>query len=142
VDALGNGEGENGVLPLCGAPLRKTLASMRIGEIIENLSLATGLAPLTVYFVARIDGAISSRMVLVAFHDSPATAAIKKEGKHEAVWPVEFSLWSRKRIQPKEDMDILLRDLYPGSPLACYRDAGALQLLKAARSSLRTVEFV
>jgi sortase A len=71
---------------------------MRILSKIEGLLLATGLALLTVYFVARIDGAISSRTALVAFQESAAEAATKKGGKHESAWPVDFSLWSQNRI--------------------------------------------
>jgi sortase A len=71
---------------------------MRFLRKIESLSLAVGLALLTVYSVGRIDGAIWSRMALLAFHESTADAAIKKEGQHEAVCAVDFSLWSEKRI--------------------------------------------
>lgn len=70
---------------------------MRALRKIESLCLAMGLALLMVYSVGHIDGAISSRMALLAFHESTA-AAIKKEGQHEAVCTVDFSLWSEKRI--------------------------------------------
>jgi sortase A len=69
---------------------------MRILKPIEILSLAAGMVLLMVYFVARIDGAVSSGMALVAFHEPQTAAATEKElGR---IWPIDFRLWSQNRI--------------------------------------------
>jgi len=70
---------------------------MRTIRKTESFLLVTGLALLTVYLVARVDGVVSSRLALVAFQESTGSP-IKKGGQRENKWPVNFNLWSQKRI--------------------------------------------
>ena len=86
----------------------------------ERVLLASGLALLAVWFGARLYGAFGSRNAIASFQamdadnvsDSTSTSA-----DHDLGSPVDFSLWSPKRIAAYEDSLAKKTDL----PLAILR---------------------
>jgi sortase A len=72
---------------------------MRLMRTIERVSLALGLVLLSVYLVMRVQGELSSRLALLAFHTAQAsTPAPETKPDQRTVSGVDVSLWSESRI--------------------------------------------
>ena len=92
---------------------------MRIQEI-ERLLLVAGLTLLTVWVAARLHGTIASRAAIAEFEVQNSTAhSNKAPASLDPVLgvPVDFRLWSAKRISAYEDSLARKED----SPLAILR---------------------
>jgi len=77
----------------------KTYIRMRLMRTIEWVSLAAGLALLSVYLGIRIHGELSSRLAILAFQALKSSAsAPEARSNGQAISGVDFSLWSEKRI--------------------------------------------
>jgi sortase A len=77
--------------------------------LLERTALAVGLLLLSVYGLGMLHRSIGSRRALKAF-DSAVVAGLSRT-EREAATPVDFSLWSEKRIRAyKESLSILEDD--------------------------------
>ena len=76
--------------------------SKRAPQFLQHLLLAAGILLLSVYFLARVDAWVSSRRALRAFDLAVAAGSPRDDSSTKRVPaddPVDFSLWSEKRIR-------------------------------------------
>jgi sortase A len=69
---------------------------MRFLKRLEVFLLVVGTVLMATYLAVRVDGAVGSRLALMAFQIQAGTTA--KQNPQGGSLPVDFSLWSRNRI--------------------------------------------
>ncbi len=93
-------------------PEKAQMTAMRI-ESVERIVLATGLMLLAVWLAVRVYGVVSSRAAIAQFESANQTESsgnLATLPNPSATMPVDFRLWSPKRVSAYEESLTLKAD--------------------------------